>query len=79
MQKSIFWLIASNALGHVLGGKRAQTGIWAGMYAFPEYDSEEALRAAVPRGVKIRVLNFTNINKDMWFLFNNYMVHGIFF
>jgi len=56
-QKSIFWLIASNALGQVLGGKRAQTGIWAGMYSFPEYDSEEALRAAVPRGVKIRVLN----------------------
>jgi adenine-specific DNA glycosylase len=54
--KSIFWLIASNARGEVLGGKRASSGVWGGMYAFPEFESEGDLRDAVPQGVNLRVL-----------------------
>jgi A/G-specific adenine glycosylase len=55
-QKSIFWLIASNAQGEVLGGKRASSGVWGGMYAFPEFENEGDLRDAVPQGVNLRVL-----------------------
>jgi A/G-specific adenine glycosylase len=55
--KSIYWLIALNASSQVLGGKRALGGIWAGMHAFPEFESEAALVASLPAGAKVQALS----------------------
>ena len=55
--KSIYWLIAMNDKAEVLGGRRGLGGIWAGMHAFPEFESEPALRNALPAGVMVRPLS----------------------
>jgi len=44
--QQLFWLIAQNPQGEVLGRKRPEKGIWAGLYGFAEFDSEEALLEA---------------------------------
>ncbi len=54
--KSIYWLIAINDRFEVLGGKRALGGIWAGMHAFPEFESEAALRASLPAVTEVQAL-----------------------
>ncbi len=56
-QKSIYWLIAMNDQAQVLGAKRGLEGIWAGMHAFPEFESETTLRQALPRDVVVRPLS----------------------
>ncbi len=56
-QKSIYWLIAMNDRAQVLGARRGLDGIWAGMHAFPEFESELALRNALPAGVEVRPLS----------------------
>ncbi len=44
---ALYWLIAQNPRGEVLGFKRPEQGIWAGLYGFAEFDSEAALLTAV--------------------------------
>ena len=50
----LLWL--SNAQGQVWLHKRAQTGIWAGLYAFAVFDTEDQLRASLPPGAQCQVL-----------------------
>ena len=55
--EQLFWLIAQNSKGEVLGIKRGDKGIWAGLYGFAEFDSEEALTNATTKWVeKTRVV-----------------------
>jgi A/G-specific adenine glycosylase len=54
--EQLFWLIAQNPKGEVLGIKRGDKGIWAGLYGFAEFDSEEALiNATTTRVGKSRI------------------------
>lgn len=46
--QSLWLLWARHADGSVWLVRRPETGIWAGLYALPAFDSDEALRAAVP-------------------------------
>ena len=54
--KSIYWLLAISKEMQILGGKRALGGIWAGMHAFPEFESENALMAFLPKGAQPKAL-----------------------
>ena len=54
--KSIYWLMAISKEMQVFGGKRALGGIWAGMHAFPEFESESALVSSLPQDVQLRAL-----------------------
>ena len=59
IQRRLFWLIAVDGLGQVLGVKRSgakPSGIWRGLYSFPEFESEAALRQSMPRGVSLQTL-----------------------
>jgi A/G-specific adenine glycosylase len=58
-QRRLFWLIALDGEGRVLGVKRSAektSGIWKGLYAFPEFESESALRLSLPSGVQLDAL-----------------------
>jgi A/G-specific adenine glycosylase len=46
--QSIWLLWAQSADGAVWLGKRPTPGVWAGLHCLPLFDSEDALRAAVP-------------------------------
>ena len=46
--ESIWMLQAHDARGAVFLARRAASGIWAGLYCFPVFGSEDQLRAAVP-------------------------------
>ena len=54
--KSIYWLMAINEDLQVLGAKRPLGGIWAGMHAFPEFESEADLVSSLPKGAKVQAL-----------------------
>ena len=41
--QQLFWLVARNPKGEVMGVKRADKGIWAGLHGFVEFESEQEL------------------------------------
>jgi A/G-specific adenine glycosylase len=58
-QRRLFWLIAQDNQGRVLGVKREgaeHSGIWRGLYAFPEFESEINLRKSLPKGLTLQAL-----------------------
>jgi len=59
IQRRFFWLIALDGSGRVLGVKRTgerPSGIWKGLYSFPEFESEAALRESLPTGTVLQTL-----------------------
>ena len=46
--QSLWLLLARRADGAVWLDKRPQQGVWAGLYCLPDFESDAALRAAVP-------------------------------
>ncbi|PIE00234.1 MAG: A/G-specific adenine glycosylase [Thiothrix nivea] len=46
-EKQRFALLLRNQQGAILLEKRPPTGVWGGLWSFPEYDSETALQAAL--------------------------------
>ena len=68
--QSIWMLWVQTDLGAVWLSKRPTPGVWAGLYCLPLFDSEEALRAAVPAQWHIRIqpdVVFTHVltHKDL--------------
>jgi A/G-specific adenine glycosylase len=51
--ESVWLLRASRGEGDVWLEKRPSTGVWAGLYCLPAFDTREALQAAVPAGAKL--------------------------
>lgn len=58
-QRHLYWLIIQDGKGRVLGVKRqtgSPSGIWRGLYAFPEFESLRALRQCLPPQCKLLAL-----------------------
>jgi A/G-specific adenine glycosylase len=53
--QSIWLLWASTVQGGVWLEKRPTPGVWAGLYCFPLFDSEDALRAALPAHLQAKL------------------------
>jgi A/G-specific adenine glycosylase len=54
--QSMWLLLAQDARGRVWLHKRPSHGIWAGLYCLPVFDSEAAVRASWPQGLRVRDL-----------------------